>query len=74
MWPGTVIAPPPLRPFPDIEVDGDWILWRIAPRQLEPVHLPPDFYLHELLNTPPDDLNGAAALVRSYETLERLCA
>jgi hypothetical protein len=69
LWPGTVIAPPRLRPFPDIEVDGDWILWRIAPRQLDPVELPTDFYMHELLDCPSDDLEAAAALVSAYGPL-----
>ncbi len=69
LWPGTVIAPPPLRPLLDVEVDGDWVLWRIAPRQGDPVHLPPDFYLHELLETSPADLEAAAALMRIYGPL-----
>ncbi len=63
LWPGTVIVPPRLRPLPDVEVDGDWILWRIAPPRLDPVELPTDFYLHELLDTKPDDLEAVAALV-----------
>lgn len=69
LWPGTVIAQPPLRPLLDVEVDGNWVLWRIAPRQEEAVHLPPDFYLHELLETPPADLEAAAALMRTYGPL-----
>ncbi|WP_026268975.1 hypothetical protein [Salinispora arenicola] len=52
-----------------MEVDGDWVLWRIAPRQGDPVHLPPDFYLHELLETPPADLEAAASLMRTYGPL-----
>lgn len=69
LWPGTVIAQPPLRPLLDVEVNGDWVLWHIAPRQGKAVHLPPDFYLHELLETPPADLEAAAALMRTYGPL-----
>ncbi|WP_239098641.1 hypothetical protein [Micromonospora qiuiae] len=52
-----------------MEVDGDWILWRIRPRQGELVYLPPDFYLHELLETPQTDLEAVAALMRAYGPL-----
>jgi hypothetical protein len=66
LWPGVIITPPRLRPIPDAEVDGDWILWRAGPRHVDPVDLPTDFYLHELIDIPPDDLVTAAALVRAY--------
>ncbi|HEU4424257.1 MAG TPA: hypothetical protein VFR67_17150 [Pilimelia sp.] len=61
-----IITPPRLRPIPGAEVDGDWILWRAGPRHVDPVDLPTDFYLHELIDIPPDDLVTAAALVRAY--------
>jgi hypothetical protein len=70
LWPGTVIPVPALQPFSNAEVDGDWIRWRFAPRSGQPFQqLPEDFYLRELIETPADDLEAAAALYTSYGTL-----
>jgi hypothetical protein len=53
----------------DVEVDGDWILWPIQGHRHPLVHLPPDFYLRELMTAAPDDLEAAAHLMRSYGLL-----
>lgn len=70
LWPGTPVPTPQLRPFADAKVEGDWITWPVAPtRGQSAVQLPDDFYLRELLKASPDDLEGAAALFRSYGLL-----
>lgn len=70
VWPGNIIAPPRLRPIADAEVRGDWIRWRVLDRRQVPrVQLPADFYLRELMNLSPVDLEGAAELVRTYGLL-----
>lgn len=70
LWPGTVIPPPALQSFSNVEVDGDWIRWRPGPTFGQPYQqLPEDFYLRELMNTPADDLEAAAALFSTYGLL-----
>ena len=69
LWPGSMVPVPPLRPFVGVEVDGDWITWPIAPARGEPVCLPDDFYLRELIEVPTDDLNAAAELFRAFGCL-----
>lgn len=70
LWPGAVIPPPSLRPFAGAEVDGDWIVWPVAPtRNSAPVQLPEDFYLRELMDLRPDDLDAAVGLYRAYGNL-----
>src|SRR6266851_8382356 len=69
LWPGTVVPTPPLRGLRGVEVRGDWITWPIAAREETPTRLPEDFYLRELLEVQPDDLEGVAALMRSYGLL-----
>jgi len=62
-----VLPPPPLRPLPSAEVRGDWIGWRIASGHARDlVELPADFYLRELMELDPGDLEGVAELCRSY--------
>jgi hypothetical protein len=70
LWPGTVVPTPPLRPFASAEVDGDWIVWSPGTAwQSEPVQLPADFYMRELLELQADDLEAAAGLYRSHGNL-----
>src|SRR5689334_15805025 len=73
LWPGTAIPVPPLRPIPEAMACGDWIVWPFPPRNAwkEPaaspfVELPPDFYLRELMEVDPSDLEAATDLVRRY--------
>lgn len=65
LWPGTTIKIPALRAMHDVEVRGDWIVWppQISPR---PVELPQDFYLRELMDIDPTDLEAAADIMRNY--------
>ncbi len=73
LWPGTVVPPPPLRPFEGVAVHGDWITWPVAPSHGQPeVRLPQDFYLRELLELQADDLEAVAELMRSYGALSDL--
>ncbi|MCG5213357.1 hypothetical protein [Streptosporangium sp. KLBMP 9127] len=67
LWPGTPVPTPHLRRFAGVEVEGDWITWPPAPTRGQPAaHLPDDFYLRELLELSPDDLEGVAELFRSH--------
>ncbi|MFF3403530.1 hypothetical protein ACFYW6_34175 [Streptomyces sp. NPDC002659] len=68
LWPGTAIPAPPLtRRIRDVRIKGDWILWTPAHLDERPlVHLPEDFYLRELMELRPDNLEGAAELFRTY--------
>ncbi|WP_285783264.1 hypothetical protein [Microbispora sp. NBRC 16548] len=73
LWPGVVIPLPLLQPRPDVEVDGDWIVWPIGGgRHGEPAELPADFYLRELAELPVDDLEAAAAVMRAHGPLFEL--
>ncbi|MFJ5551212.1 hypothetical protein [Streptomyces sp. NPDC093225] len=60
---------PRLEPDPSVRVDGDWLVWDLAdpfvPR-LQTVPLPEDFYLHELMDLEPDDLETVASWGRKY--------
>ncbi|WP_433355584.1 hypothetical protein ACQP25_17125 [Microtetraspora malaysiensis] len=70
LWPGTVVPTPPLRPWSEVEVDGDWIVWPVGGgTKAEPRELPPDFYMRELLELSPDDVEAAADLMRTYGKL-----
>lgn len=70
LWPGSVIPLAPLRPATGVEVKGDWIAWSLSSlRPGPPAHLPPDFYLRELMSVDPDDLEAAADLMRKYGRL-----
>jgi hypothetical protein len=68
LWPGSVIPLPPLRPIPKVEVREDCIVWRMQ-RAGEPIDLPPDFYLRELMSIDAGDLHAAANLMRTYGVL-----
>lgn len=68
LWPGTMIAPPKLRPLPDATVDGDWITWGTK-LQGSLVSLPEDFYLRELMDLPAGDMHAAAQVMRTYGQL-----
>jgi hypothetical protein len=66
-WPGTVIKPPSLLPVAHVEVRGDWLVWTpFDGRQVERVELPSDFYLRELLELSPSNLNDTAEVIRKY--------
>jgi hypothetical protein len=65
LWPGTALPQPPLRPFDDVVVDGDWVVWPAQRRRREQ-ELPPDFYLRELAELDPGDLEAVAELTRTY--------
>ncbi|MEU7429038.1 hypothetical protein [Streptomyces sp. NPDC040750] len=53
-----------------MRVKGDWILWAPAPLEdRTSVELPEDFYLRELVELPPDDLEGAARMMTTYGPL-----
>ena len=67
LWPGTVLQVPVLRPM-HVEVDGDWLVWPLQLRS-RTVELPHDFYLRELMEIAPDDLNAAADLMKKYGIL-----
>jgi hypothetical protein len=70
LWPGTMVPTPPLRPFADARVDGDWIIWSPGVAwKSETVQLPADFYLREFMELRPGDLEAAAFLYRSYGNL-----
>lgn len=70
LWPGTVVPTPPLRPFADAQVEGDWIVWPPGTSwESAPVQLPADFYLRELMELQADDLEAAVGLYRSYGNL-----
>ena len=68
LWPGTTIKVPTLRPMHNVEVQGDWIVW---PPQIGPgsIELPQDFYLRELMDIDPADLEAAADMMRNYGIL-----
>lgn len=68
LWPGTVLKPPTLNPMRGVEVEGDRIVW---PPQVwrERVELPQDFYLRELMEMSPDDLDAAADMMKKYGIL-----
>ena len=55
--------------MPDVEVDGDWLVWGWPKRQRSLAYLPADFYLRELMSVAPDDLDAAAHLMRTYGIL-----
>lgn len=71
LWPGTAIPAPPLRRrIEDVRVKGDWILWTPVLDEERPlVQLPEDFYLRELMELPPDDIEGAAEMFQTYGSL-----
>ncbi|SRR6266516_3281113 len=70
LWPGTVAPTPPLRPFAEVVVQGDWIVWPIGASAGQPgVQLPQDFYLREMLELQADDLEAVAQLMCSYGLL-----
>ncbi|MFE5326147.1 hypothetical protein ACFRCG_07105 [Embleya sp. NPDC056575] len=71
LWPGVVVPAPPIRPFGEVWVDGDWICWGPGGlgKRPEPAELPEDFYLRELMETPADDLDAAAQLFVDYGLL-----
>ncbi|GAA1695586.1 hypothetical protein GCM10009733_108980 [Nonomuraea maheshkhaliensis] len=74
LWPGIVVPPPSLRPAPGLIVDGDWITWQPGKgpswdEPVQPVELPADFYLRELLELTPGDLEATAELMRSFGLL-----
>jgi hypothetical protein len=70
LWPGTVVPTPPLHPFREVLVRGDWITWPAAASAGQPeLQLPQDFYLRELLELQADDMEAAAQLIRSYGLL-----
>lgn len=70
LWPGTVVPTPPIRPFSRVEVDGDWILWPVGSSLgQDPVQLPDDFYLREMMEVPRDDLDAVAHLFRTHGKL-----
>lgn len=64
-WPGMVLPQPLLRPLDGVVVHGDWVAW---PPQADKrrVDLPPDFYLRELAELDPGDLEAVAELARTY--------
>jgi hypothetical protein len=68
LWPGSVIPLPPLDPMPEVEVKEDWIVWSY-PGHARPTYLPQDFYMRELMNVKPGDLEAAAELMRKYGML-----
>jgi hypothetical protein len=51
-----------------VEVRGDWIVWQPLSRW-QPVQLPQDFYLRELMDIAPDDLEAAASIMKNYGML-----
>ncbi|MFI1586147.1 hypothetical protein [Embleya sp. NPDC020630] len=69
LWPGVVVPTPPIRPFDEVWIDGDWIRWNPRPSTGQPAELPEDFYLRELMETPADDLDAAAQLFVEYGLL-----
>jgi hypothetical protein len=68
LWPGTIIEVPALNPVESAEVQGDWITWQ-HPSYWQTVELPQDFYLRELMDIEPDDLEAAASIMRTYGML-----
>jgi hypothetical protein len=65
-----MVPTPPLRPFASAEVEGDWIVWSPGSAwHSEPVQLPADFYMRELLELQADDLEATANLYRTYGNL-----
>jgi hypothetical protein len=63
LWPGTVVPTPAIKPFEEVWIEDDWICWNPGvSMDQRPEPLPGDFYLRELLETPPDDLDAAAQL------------
>jgi hypothetical protein len=74
LWPGIPIPVPPVVGLGGTHVRGDWIINGLSDAQqeqgfVEPHELPQGFYLRELMETPPDDLEAAAHLVRNYGAL-----
>jgi hypothetical protein len=65
LWPGSVLPTPSLQPLDGVEVVDDWVVWPAQTRQRW-VDLPPDFYLRELTELAPDELDGVADLARRY--------
>ncbi|MGW7434075.1 hypothetical protein ACWGIN_31660 [Streptomyces sp. NPDC054861] len=69
LWPGTPVPTPELTPVRGARVeDDDWIVWDIGgpsdPRITVP--LPEDFYLREIMDLDPGDLETVATWVRDY--------
>jgi hypothetical protein len=70
LWPGTIVPVPPLHPFGEVTVQGDWIVWPVVASEGQPkVHIPEDFYLREMLELQPGDLEAVARLIGSYGAL-----
>ena len=65
LWPGTVLATPKLRPMYGVEIQGDWIAWPVQGWQ-NPVELPHDFYLRELMEIEPSDLHAVADMMTQF--------
>ncbi len=67
LWPGNPVPTPQLRPVPGARADGEWIVWEPHLRsEGQTVPLPEDFYLRELMELDPADLDAVAALMRAY--------
>ncbi|MFB7215587.1 hypothetical protein [Streptomyces sp. NPDC056255] len=68
LWPGTPVPTPELEPVAGAHVDGDWIVWDVPNlrRERSTVALPEDFYLRELMELDPADLNTVANWMGSY--------
>jgi hypothetical protein len=49
-----------------VEVQGDWLAWPPQVWGLELVELPQDFYLRELMELAPDDLQATADIMTKY--------
>lgn len=70
LWPGTVVPTPPLRPFSEVYVDGDWLRLSLpSSTHDDRVQLPEDFYLRELTELSANDLDGIAEIYRRYGPL-----
>ncbi|MFB7827385.1 hypothetical protein [Streptomyces hydrogenans] len=68
LWPGTPIPAPELRPVAGARTDGDWIVWDVGDLSAQSltVPLPEDFYLREIMDLDPDDLETVAGWMQDY--------
>ncbi|WP_063761463.1 CGNR zinc finger domain-containing protein [Streptomyces exfoliatus] len=58
---------PELKPVRGARAEGEWIVWTPQVRsEGEPVALPEDFYLRELMDLDPTDLDSVANMMRAY--------
>ncbi|MFE2147483.1 hypothetical protein ACFXA3_38130 [Streptomyces sp. NPDC059456] len=70
LWPGTPVPAPELRPLYRARAEGEWIVWTVHNRAaVTPVPLPEDFYLRELMDLDPHDLDAIAGLMHAYGDL-----